>query len=63
MRHEPGSPESWLVYANSDLALAKSAAGPGILLESLCFHAQQAAEKAIKAVLIHSGIPVPRESS
>jgi len=63
MQHDPGSPTSWLVFANSDLALAKNAAGPKVLLESLCFHAQQAAEKAIKAVLIHSGIPAPKTHS
>ena len=26
---------------------------PEILLETLCFHAQQAVEKSIKAVLVH----------
>jgi HEPN domain-containing protein len=30
------------------------------LLEGLCFHAQQAAEKALKAVLIAKGIPPPK---
>ena len=30
------------------------------LFETLCFHAQQAAEKSIKAVLLHSGIPFPK---
>lgn len=32
---------------------------PGVYLEDLCFDAQQAAEKAIKAVLIARGIPFP----
>jgi HEPN domain-containing protein len=31
-----------------------------LLYEHLCFHAQQAAEKALKAVLVHHGIRVPR---
>ena len=31
-----------------------------MLYEHLCFHAQQAAEKAIKAVLVHHGIPVAK---
>lgn len=60
MPHEPiekGSAQDWLVYARSDLELARSGKVPGILLETLCFHAQQSAEKAIKAVLIHNGVP------
>ena len=35
-------------------------ATPDILLEDLCFDAQQAAEKAIKAVLVHRGIRFPK---
>lgn len=30
------------------------------MLEGLCFHAQQAAEKALKAVLVAKGIPFPK---
>jgi HEPN domain-containing protein len=30
-----------------------------VLFETLCFHAQQAAEKSIKAVLLHKGIRFP----
>lgn len=58
-RLPPGSPEDWLRYAASDLALAQAEITPVILLESLCFHAQQAAEKALKAVLIARGISFP----
>lgn len=47
-------------YAKSDLALAKGPASSDIMLESLCFHAQQAVEKSIKAVLIAKSIPFPR---
>ena len=32
---------------------------PGVYLEDLCFDAQQAAEKAIKAVLLHQIVPFP----
>ncbi len=32
---------------------------PGVYLEDLCFDAQQAAEKAIKAVLIAHGVSIP----
>ena len=56
-----GSPTDWLRRARSDLALAKSTpAGGDVLPESLCFHAQQSVEKAIKAVLVFSGVPFPR---
>ncbi|HSA32809.1 MAG TPA: HEPN domain-containing protein [bacterium] len=47
-----GSPQEWLAFAKSDLKLAKAGKVSGVLLSSLCFHAQQAAEKAIKAVLV-----------
>jgi len=33
------------------------------LLEALCSHAQQAAEKAVKAVLVQGGLDVPRSHS
>ena len=57
---EAGGPADWLRYARSDLAYAKVPRPPGVLWESLCFHAQQAAEKAIKAVLVASSIAFPR---
>ena len=51
----PGSPQDWLRHAESDLALAKLALErEEILTEQVCFHAPQAAEKALKAVLIAS---------
>jgi HEPN domain-containing protein len=56
-----GSPADWLRRARSDLALAKCLpADEDILLEALCFHAQQAVEKAIKAVLISRSIVFPK---
>ncbi len=58
-----GSPEDWLRHAQSDLELARLSAPPGVLLESLCFHAQQATEKALKAVLLAQGTPFPRTHS
>jgi len=48
----------WISRARSDLALAQ-ARPEGVYLEDLCFHAQQAAEKAIKALLIRHVIPFP----
>lgn len=55
--HFPGSPADWLRYAYSDLELARVKRPPKVLFEGLCFHAQQAVEKALKAVLIANGIP------
>lgn len=40
--------------------MAKVPALPDIMLDTLCFHAQQAVEKSIKAVLISKDIPFPR---
>ena len=47
----PGSPEDWLRHARSDLALAQQRQVPEVLLAALCFHAQQAVEKALKGFL------------
>jgi len=60
---QPGSPEDWMRRAHSDLQLAKISRPPGVMLESLCFHAQQAAEKALKAVLISLRIPFAKTHS
>ena len=49
-KHAPGSPEDWLARAMGDLALARVPLPDEGYYEALCFHAQQAAEKAIKAV-------------
>jgi len=58
--HFLGSPADWLRYAYSDLELARVSRPPKVLFEGLCFHAQQAVEKAMKAVLIAKGIPPPK---
>jgi len=56
----PGSAKEWLSHAQSDLALAKLASGDqNILASQVCFHAQQSAEKAIKAVLRFHQIDFP----
>lgn len=54
-RSIPGSAEDWLARAKADLALAKIPLPAGALYEDLCFHAQQAAEKALKAVYQRHG--------
>ncbi len=56
----PGSPEDWMRHAESDLELARIPLPPKVLLEELCFHAQQAAEKALKAVLIANKTVFPK---
>jgi len=55
--HPAGSPSDWLAHAHSDFALACSDKPSETLWEDMCFHAQQAAEKSIKAVLLHRKIP------
>jgi len=53
------APRRWLENARADLALAGVALPPGGLYEHLCFHAHQAAEKSLKAVLLHLGVEFP----
>lgn len=57
-RYPPDDPREWLNRARSDLALAK-VAQESVYLEDLCFHAQQGAEKAIKALLVKLGVEFP----
>lgn len=55
-----GSPTKWIAHAESDLTLGRLGAdNPAVLREQACFHAQQAAEKALKAVLISWEIEFP----
>jgi HEPN domain-containing protein len=57
-RYPPTDPREWLNRAKSNLMRASQSA-PGLYLEDLCFDAQQAAEKAVKAVFIHRGLRFP----
>ncbi len=57
-RFPPDDPREWLKRARSDMRLAQSRHAD-VVLEDLCFHAQQAAEKAIKAVLLKRNIRFP----
>lgn len=57
-RFPPDDPREWLNRARSNLIQAKTLQA-SVYLEDLCFNAQQAAEKAIKAVLIHQGVEFP----
>ncbi len=57
-RYPPTDPREWLNRAKNNLARA-GAYTPDAYLEDLCFDAQQAAEKAIKAVFIRCGLQFP----
>lgn len=60
-RPPPEWPQAWLQRARSDLALGRVALEtPDVLLEDACFHAQQCAEKALKALLIQRETAFPR---
>jgi HEPN domain-containing protein len=52
--------EVWLQRAESNLHIARRGRGEGVFLEDLCFEAQQAAEKALKALLIYLSGDYPR---
>ena len=57
-RFPPNDPREWMNRARSNLVRARSVI-PGAYLEDLCFDAQQAAEKAIKAVMMARNIDFP----
>lgn len=56
----PGSTQDWLRHARSDLTVARRVENdPDVLPSQVVFHAQQAAEKAMKGALIHAGVAFP----
>jgi HEPN domain-containing protein len=58
---DSGDPAEWLRHARSNLSRCRADRRlPDVLFEDLCFDAQQAAEKAIKAVLVLSGRRFPK---
>ena len=57
-RYPPDDPREWMNRARSNLAMAKLET-EGIYLEDLCFNAQQAVEKAIKALLMKLDVEFP----
>jgi HEPN domain-containing protein len=57
-RLPPNDPREWLNRAQSNLARSRNPLA-GAYLEDYCFDAQQAAEKAIKAVFIAHGLTFP----
>ena len=48
--------ESWIERAKSSLEISKLAVNADIYYEDLCYQSQQAAEKALKGLLIYYGI-------
>ena len=59
-RFSADDPRQWLSRARSNLNQAKGGIQlPGVYLEDLCFQAQQAAEKAMKGLLIALKIRFP----
>jgi HEPN domain-containing protein len=54
------SHDEWLKRARSSLGLAKSSNDESVYYEDLCFQAQQAVEKALKALLIYHGVEPER---
>ena len=66
MKHsdDPADPQAWIQRARSNLSLAEKGQDlAGVFLEDLCFNAQQAAEKALKAVCIQRGFEFPKTHS
>ena len=57
-RFPADDPREWLNRATSNLILAR-ATNPEVLLEDLCFDAQQCAEKAIKGIFVLRGERFP----
>ena len=57
-RRDPDDPRAWLDRARSNLIRAQQRA-PNVYLEDLCFDAQQAAEKALKALCIERSLEFP----
>jgi HEPN domain-containing protein len=55
-----GTAEERLKRAKGNLALAKQPKPKEAFWDDLCFDAQQAAEKSIKAVLVHRKIDFPK---
>lgn len=54
--------QKWLKFSDEDLRAADSTLGDGVF-SAACFHAQQAVEKAIKAVLLTKTGKVPKQHS
>src|SRR3972149_1106004 len=61
MAEEPAEAERWLRHAEEDLRAAEAIVDSGVLAPRLaCSLSQQAAEKALKAVLVRVQVRFPR---
>ena len=60
MNDKTSHARQWLVKAASDLTAAQRLLDAGGPFDAVCFHAQQAAEKALKAWLAAADAPIPR---
>jgi HEPN domain-containing protein/predicted nucleotidyltransferase len=56
----PGAAREWLALARGDLEAGEMLRAGGAVPWSIAFHAQQSAEKALKAALILAGVDFPR---
>jgi HEPN domain-containing protein len=64
MRRDPTNPRTWLLRARSNLRRAALGSQyEEVFLEDLCWDAQQAAEKVLKALCIHRSIVFPKTHS
>lgn len=61
---DPTDPREWLRRASSSLVRASDEpTRPEVLFDDLCFDAQQAAEKALKALLVQRQVDFPKTHS
>ncbi len=60
MNDKASHARQWLAKADSDLVAARRLLDAGGPYDAVCFHAQQAAEKGLKACLAAADAPIPR---
>ncbi len=60
MKHKGDLANGWVLKGDSDLANAKRTVCSDGPYDTACFHAQQAAEKYLKATLAFHGVMIPR---
>jgi len=60
MKHKSDLAQGWLLKGDSDLANAKRTVASDGPFDTGCFHAQQSAEKYLKAILAIHGMDIPR---
>lgn len=54
-----GEPKEWLLFAENDLKASRALLKEN-LTQGACFHAQQAVEKSLKAIIKQNGGKIPR---